>query len=104
MRRKNFQIDHAEEKFAIEYAELQLRHAFMKSAIWREIAAVSCSTASCEKMPSSVGADINVRSRSIESSATIFPRCKITTREQTRSTVSSSWELNSTTLPRAASS
>src|SRR5689334_9064051 len=104
MCRQDFQVHHAEQKLAVQHPKLQPGHALIKSAISREIAAVSCSTASCEKIPSSVGTAISVRSLSIESSATTFPRCKITTCEQTRSTVSSSCELNSTTLPRAASS
>ena len=66
--------------------------------------AVSCSTASCAKMPSRLGSDMSTRSRSMESSATTRPLCRMMTRAETRSTVSSSWELNSTVLPRAASS
>ncbi len=47
---------------------------------------------------------MSTRSRSMESSATTRPLCRMMTRAETRSTVSSSWELNSTVLPRAASS
>jgi len=55
-----------------------------------------------EKMASSVGSSIRERRRSMESSATSLPRWRMTTWEQTRSTVSSSCELKRTTLPRAA--
>lgn len=50
----------------------------------RVMAAVSCSTASWEKMSSSVGSDMRVRRRSMESFATTRPLCRMTTREQTR--------------------
>lgn len=40
----------------------------------------------------------------MESSATTLPRCRITTCEEIRSTISNSCELKSTTLPRAANS
>ena len=56
------------------------------------MASDSCSTPSCENISSSVGTAIRTLSRCIESSATTLPRCRITTWEQTRSTVSSSCE------------
>src|ERR1035441_1048527 len=76
--RERVQVDHAEKKLAIEHAELWIDHvpphACIRSAIWREMVAVSCSTASCEKIASSVGAAIIFRRCSMESSATTFPR------------------------------
>src|SRR5581483_78746 len=64
--------------------------ASIRFAMSREMAALSCSTASSAKMSSSVGSAISVLRRAMESSATTLPRCRITICEQTRSTVSSS--------------
>ena len=74
--RERLDVHHPEEKLAIEHAELPLPHFRIRSANSRETASVSCSTASCEKISSSVGRDISSRRRSMESSrghSVIFP-------------------------------
>src|SRR6266567_8511695 len=107
-RRQNLQVDHPREEIAIQHPELPAcighDHASIKVTICCVMPAMSCSIANCEKIASSVGSDISMRSCSMESFATTRPLCRITMRAETRSTVSSSCELNRTTLPRAASS
>ena len=56
MRGQQLPVDDREEEVAVEHAKLALRHVrrLIRSAIWRDTAAVSWSDASCEKMSSSV--------------------------------------------------
>ena len=77
--REGFEVDDAEKELAVEDAELERQaadeivaeaYAWIRSAICRAIESVSCSTASCEKMPSRVGSSMRERRRSMESSAT----------------------------------
>src|SRR5579884_480501 len=79
------------------------RHAWIASTIRRAVSSGSVSVTSCEKISSSVGRAISPRSSSMELFATMRPRCRITTREQTFSTISSTCELNRTVLPVSAS-
>src|SRR5262249_19249767 len=104
---EQLQVNEAQQEPLIQNTELaaRIRHySSINCTISRVMPAVSCSIANCAKISSSVGSDINVRKCSIESLATTFPLCRITTREDTRSTMSRSWVLNRITLPRAASS
>src|SRR5688572_646803 len=74
MRGQQFTVNETKEEIAIKDAELPGPiHGYvpaMISAILRESALVSCSTARCVKMPSSVGWASSILSCAIESSAT----------------------------------
>ena len=69
-RRRNWrQRTRNSKRQAIEHVQAGV-HAWMRSAISRAIASVSCSTASWEKMASRVGSSMSERRFSMESSAT----------------------------------